>query len=130
MPFGLINAPNTFQSLVNDIFRPFLRKFVLVFFDDILIYNTLVQEYKGHMRLVLEVLAAQRFYVNRKRCELGKREVSYLGHVISSEGVPMDMDMVRAIMEWETPKSFRELRGFLGLTDYYRKFVARYSQIA
>lgn len=126
MPFGLTNAPTTFQSLMNEVFRPYLRKLVLVFFDDILVYSSCQEEHYEHMRLVLMKLAEHKLYANQKKCEFGKAEVAYLGHVISSSGVAVDQEKVLAMQEWQTPKSLRELRGFLGLT----RFVANYAHIA
>ncbi|XP_021773532.1 uncharacterized protein LOC110737482 [Chenopodium quinoa] len=130
MPFGLTNAPARFQSLMNDVFRPYLRKFVLVFFDDILIYSKAAEEHVHHLQLVLQKLEENQLYANYKKCEFGKGEIAYLGHVISKQGVSMDGDKIRSIVEWKTPRNLRELRGFLGLTGYYRKFVKHYAQIA
>lgn len=115
---------------MNDIFRPFLRKFVLIFFDNILVYSSSEAEHIKHVQVVLETLFINQLFVNFKKCAFGKQEVSYLGHIISAQGVAVDMEKVQAMMDWHVPSNLQELRGFLGLTGYYRKFVERYAQLA
>lgn len=130
MPFGLTNAPSTFQSLMNDVFRPYLRRFILVFFDDILVYSHTEEQHKTHLRTALRVLKQHQLVINPKKCEIGQKRVEYLGHVITAQGVEADPSKIHAMQQWPTPTSLKALRGFLGLTDYYRRFVQGYSKIA
>ncbi|KAK1652045.1 hypothetical protein QYE76_069850 [Lolium multiflorum] len=130
MPFGLTNAPATFQALMNDVLRPYLRRFVLVFFDDILIYNTSWAEHLQHVAIIFNELRVHRLHLKRSKCSFGTTSVAYLGHVISAEGVAMDADKVAAVAAWPPPRSPRALRGFLGLAGYYRKFIRDFGLIA
>ena len=130
MPFGLCNAPATFLALMNDVLRPFLRRFVLVFFDDILIYSASWADHLRHLRAVLNMLRQHCLFVKRSKGAFGVDSVAYLGHIISAAGVAMDPAKVQAIHDWPQPRSARAVRGFLGLAGYYRKFVHGYGSIA
>lgn len=126
MPFGLTNAPATFQATMNELFRPYLRKFVLVFFDDILIYSKTWRENLQHLDKIVTLLEDHQFYAKKSKCTFGKEEVEYLGHLISHEGVKVDPSKIKAIREWNKPVNISKLRGFLGLTGYYRRFINDY----
>jgi len=132
MPFDLCNAPATFQALMNDVLRPYLRRFVLVFFDDILIYSSSWAEHLQHVAIVLNELRAHRLHLKRSKCSFEATSVAYLGHVISKDGVAMDADKVAAVAAWPQPQphSARGLRGFLGLAGYYQKFIQGFGVIA
>ena len=130
MPFDLTNAPSTFQSLMNNKFWNFLRKFVLVFFEDILIYSTSMEMHTEHLQLVFSTLRSHQLFANIKKCIFRQNRIDYLGHVIDAQGVPADPSKIQAMVEWANPSNLRGLCGFLGLTDYYRKFVRNYSSLA
>lgn len=130
MPFGLTNAPATFQHLMNKILQPYLDKFVVVYLDDILIFSKTPEEHLEHVAKVLKVLQDNQLYVGLDKCAFGLKEIDFLGHVVSADGIKPDPKKVTAVTEWPTPKSVREVRGFLGLTGYYRRFIQHYAQKA
>jgi hypothetical protein len=129
VPFGLTNAPATFMCLMNNVLNKFLDKFVLVFIDDILIYSKNRKEHEDHLRLVLQVLREHQLYVKFSKCEFFQKQIHYLGHVLSEEGVEVDPDKIRSIMEWPTPKDFLDIRSFMGLAGYYRRCIKGFSKI-
>ncbi|GAU29258.1 hypothetical protein TSUD_392080 [Trifolium subterraneum] len=130
MPFGVTNAPGVFMEYMNRIFHSFLDKFVVVFIDDILVYSKSEEEHKEHLRIVLQVLKEKKLYAKLSKCEFWLKEVNFLGHVISSGGIAVDPAKVDAVMKWGTPESVSEIRSFLGLAGYYRRFIEGFSKMA
>ncbi|GJV46152.1 putative reverse transcriptase domain-containing protein [Tanacetum coccineum] len=130
MPFGLTNAPAVFMDLMNRVCKPYLDKFVIVFIDDILIYSKSKKEHEEHLKLILELLKKEELYAKFSKCEFWIPKVQFLGHVIDSEGIHVDPAKIESIKDWTSPKSPTEIRQFLGLAGYYRRFIEGFSKIA
>src|SRR6202048_1493023 len=130
MPFGLTNAPATFMHLMQQTLRKFLDDFVIVFIDDILIYSKTLEDHYKHLRLVLQVLRDKQLYAKLSKCDFFQSEIGFLGHVINQYGIKMEPSKVDAVQKWPVPKNVHELRSFLGLAGYYRRFVKDFSLIA
>ncbi|KAD3336725.1 hypothetical protein E3N88_32244 [Mikania micrantha] len=130
MPFGLTNAPAVFMDLMNQVFCKFLDKFVIVFINDILIYSKSKEEHESHLRIILETLRQKKLYAKFSKCDFWLRQVSFLGHVVSADGIMMDPTKIEAITKWPRPTSATEVRSFLGLAGYYRRFIEGFSVIA
>jgi hypothetical protein len=130
LPFGLTNAPGVFMSLMNGVFRKYLDKFVQVFIDDILIYSQTTKEHDENLRLVLQCLREHKLYGKLSKCSFYQSRIHYLGHVISGEGITVNLAKVEAIMEWPAPTNVTEVRSFMGLAGYYRRFDEGFSKIA
>ncbi|KAH9651124.1 hypothetical protein KPL70_026631 [Citrus sinensis] len=130
MPFGLTNAPSTFQSLMNDLLRPCLRKFALVFFNDILVYSKTWADHIFHLKTVLQILSNNSLFAKKSKCCFGVLQVEYLGHLISLAGVAVDPKKIQTVLDWPIPSSAKAVRGFLGLAGYYRKFIRDFEGIA
>ena len=130
MPFGLTNAPAVFMDLMNRMCKPYLDKFVIVFIDDILIYSKSKSAHEQHLRQILGLLKDEKLYAKFSKCELWLKEVQFLGHIISEKGIHVDPTKIKTIKNWNTPKSPTEVRSFLGLAGYYRRFILNFSKIA
>ncbi|CAA7014569.1 unnamed protein product [Microthlaspi erraticum] len=130
MPFGLTNAPAAFMRLMNDVFREYLDVFVIIFIDDILVYSRSQEEHATHLRLVLEKLREQKLFAKLSKCSFWQREMGFLGHIVSAEGVSVDPAKIEAIRDWPRPSSATEIRSFLGLAGYYRRFVKGFATMA
>ena len=130
MPFGLTNAPVAFMDLMNRVFHPYLDKFVIVFIDDILIYSKSIAEHEHHLKTVLEVLRREKLYAKLSKCNFWLNEIMFLGHVISSAGISVDPHKIEAVIKWKQPSNVSEIRSFLGLAGYYRRFIEGFSKIA
>ena len=130
MPFGLTNAPAAFMDLMNRVFRPYLDQFVVVFIDDILVYSIDEQEHEQHLKIVLQTLREKKLYAKLSKCDFWLKEVSFLGHIVSAGGIRVDPAKIEAVINWKPPRSVTEVRSFLGLAGYYRRFVKGFSIIA
>uniref|UniRef100_A0A2N9HL76 RNA-directed DNA polymerase n=1 Tax=Fagus sylvatica TaxID=28930 RepID=A0A2N9HL76_FAGSY len=130
MPFGLTNAPSTFIRLMNHALRAFLGRFVVVYFDDILVYSKSLDEHIEHLHCVLAVLRKEKLYANLKTCYFCLDKVVFLGYLVSGKGLAVDEEKVKAIKEWPTPKSITEVSSFHGLASFYRRFVKDFSTLA
>nr|GEU85400.1 putative reverse transcriptase domain-containing protein [Tanacetum cinerariifolium] len=130
MPFGLTNAPVVFMDLINRVCRPYLDKFVIVFMDDILIYSKTWEEHEVHLGLVLELLKKEKLYAKFSKYEFWLREVQFLGHVINEDDIHVDPSNIKAVKNWEDPRTPSEIRSFLGLVGYYHRFIKNFSKIA
>ena len=130
MPFGLTNALATFMDLMHKVFQPYLDQFVVVFVDDILIYSQTEEEHEDHLQIVLQALKDYELYAKFSKCEFWLTEVKFLGHVVSASGVSVDPEKVEVVMSWERSKLVFEIRSFLGLAGYYKRFIKNFSRLA
>ena len=130
MSFGLTNAPPAFMDLMNRVFMDYFDKFFVVFIDDILVYSKDKVEHEKHLRLILLRLKEHRIYAKFKKCEFWLSQVAFLGHIVSKDGIAIDPSKVEAVKDWPRPKNASEVRSFLGLVGYYRRFVEGFSKIA
>ncbi|KAI3819610.1 hypothetical protein L1987_13451 [Smallanthus sonchifolius] len=129
MPFGLTNAPAVFMDLMNRVCKPYLDKFVIVLIDDILIYSKTKADHEEHLRLVLDLLKKEQLYAKFSKCEFWLKEVQFLGHIVNDKGIHVDPAKIETVKNWNAPKTPTEVRSFLGLAGYYRRFISNFSKI-
>ncbi|KAI5606732.1 hypothetical protein C0J50_7543 [Silurus asotus] len=130
MPYGLSISPAVFQGFMNEVLRPYLQRFVMVYIDDILIYSRNLEEHHTHVRQVLGALRSHHLYLNLSKCEFHRPQTRFLGYVISFRGIQMDEGKVKAVWDWPIPETIKELQRFLGFANFYRRFIQGYSRIA
>jgi len=129
LPFGLTNAPIIFMRAMTQVFRPFMGEFLVVYFDDILIYSKTLEYHVSHLRQVRYTLRKERLYTNAKKCMFMTDKVIFLGFVVSAQGVSADPQKIKAIVEWPESQNTREVRSFYGLAIFYRRFIKGFSTI-
>ena len=129
MPFGLSNALSTFMRFMNHILKPCIEIFVVVYFDDILVYSKSKEEHMNHLKEIFLILRQQKLYANLKKCDFFTSSVVFLGYVVSKDGIMMDQSKVEAILNWSTPALLHDVRSFHGLTSFYRRFIKGFSSI-
>ena len=129
MPFGLSNAPSTFMWLMNIVLRPYIGKFIVIYFDDNLVFSKNKEDHVHHLKVILDVLRKHQLYVNLKKCSFLQESLVFLGFFILAREVKMDSEKVRAILEWPSPRSIIEVRSFHGLATFYRNFIRNFSSI-
>ena len=117
------------MDLMNRVFQPYVDQFVLVFIDDIMVYSNYAQEYEQHLRIVMETLREKNLYAKVRKCEFWLKEVSFLGHIVSVEGIRVDPIKIKVVVNWKPPRNVTEVRSFLGLAGYYRRFMKGFSVI-
>jgi hypothetical protein len=130
LSFGLTGGPNTFNFAMNDTLSPCLRHFAVVFLDDILVFSASYALHLQHLAEVLKLLLQHQWQVKLSKCSFAQTQIGYLGHIISGQGVATDLAKISAIQEWPVPVSTKEVRGFLGLAGYYRKFISQYGMLS
>ena len=129
MPFGLSNAPSTFMRFMHQVLRPFMGKFVVVYFDDILIYSPTWASHFDHLRAVFEMLKTECLFVNQKKCSFFTTSVTFLGFVVSTDGVHADQSKIDAVLEWPRPRTLHDIRSFHGLSSFNRQFIRNFSTL-
>ena len=129
MPFGLSNASSTFMRMMNQILQPFIGRFVVVYFHDILIYSTTKDEHIMHLRHVVQALHENELYINMKKCSFMTVSIVFLGYVIIAYGIKVVEEKVKAIRDWAVPKNIHEVRSFHDLTSFYKRFINNFSSI-
>jgi hypothetical protein len=130
MPFGLTNALSTIMHLMNEVLRPFIGLFVVVYFDDILIYSKTMEDHLKHLSAVFDALHAARLFANMDKCIFCTQRVSFLGYVVTPQGIEVNSSKIATIQECPTPTTVAQIRSFLGLAGFYRRFVRDFSSIA
>ncbi|KAJ9534799.1 hypothetical protein QJQ45_017235 [Haematococcus lacustris] len=128
--FGLTNAPATFQRVMNNVFRPLINKSVLVYIDDTLVMSNTAEEHVRHLKEVLELMRQHKLYAKRSKCEFNKTELAFLGHIVGEHGIAVDPAKVKVVREWHVPRNLKDLQAFLGLANYFRRFIPNFSAIA
>jgi hypothetical protein len=129
MPFGLCNAPTTFMRVMDDVFRPFIDDFVIVYLDDILVFSGTWDEHVRHVKQVLDTLQREKLYVKLSKCEFGKTTLVYLGHIVGGGQLKIDPSKIDVIVNWPEPKSVTEVLSFLSAVQYWRRFIPNFSFI-
>jgi hypothetical protein len=130
VPFGLSNAQAVFMCLMNGVFHEYLDKFVIVFLDEIIIYSKLEEEHEHHLRMVLQVLREHQLYAKLRKCSFYQKKIHYFGHIISKDGIAVYPKNIESIREWSVPRNVIEVRSFMGLAGYFRRFIEVFSKIA